>query len=143
MKLNSEQKKQKNILLKQAKQFKEKHKLILAIEFLIEKDIDPFMIQLNFEKDFKYKLDNSEIIVYKNNQSRNLNDIMMVVNVNHLDIKEETIINSSQLLFKEFPSIFFILFFNNKKSSLVFKKQHQNKTLINMTNEIPSFNWNN
>lgn len=142
MKLTVEQKKQKNILIKKAKEFKDKNKLISAIDFLIQKDIDPSMIDLKMEFNFENEKIKLDLIVYKNNIEKELNDIMMIISINHLNLKEDTIINVSQNLFNKFKNTFFVLFFDNKKPHLAFKNKYENKMLISLTNEIPSFNWN-
>lgn len=143
MKLTNEQKKVKANLLKIAKNYNDKNKLALVIDFLNEKDIAPESIELKRS----FAINNGttidfDLVVYKEKANNNPADVILAVKL--IDsIKDDRIITiTSYNSFAGMPNLFFVLFFdNNKNTTLTFKTISNDRMLVNKTNHIPSFKW--
>lgn len=143
MKLDKVQKNIKHDLVKLAKGYKDKSKIVHAIDLLIDKDIYPSCIDIKHT----YKASNGyemtyDLSVYKDDQKRTNNNIILIVKFIDDINNEQEVIDISHNYFSSMPNLFFILFYNkNKKNCLTFKTLGNNKILINKTKELPSFKW--
>lgn len=143
MKLDKEEKRFRNDLIKIAKSYKDKSKIAHVIDFLIDKDIYPSCIDIKQVYKASNGLEmNYDIVVYKDNNKRTNENIILIVKFIDDSTIDKYIVDTSYNYFSSMPNMFFILFYNNnKKMTLTFKNVSNDKMLINKTKEIPSFKW--